>query len=66
MANNTYFSFLYIEGGGTIAGVGIVMLLMVGSEAPFMQWSARLAGRFSLEQNHSWRNWRFGNSVFHL
>ncbi|MCO7121705.1 MFS transporter [Ihubacter massiliensis] len=50
VANNTYFSFLYIEGGGTIAGVGIVMLLMVGSEAPFMQWSARLAGRFSLEK----------------
>ncbi|MCQ4638473.1 MFS transporter [Anaerovorax odorimutans] len=50
VANNTYFSFLYIEGGGTIAGVGTVMLLMVGSEAPFMQWSARLADRFSLEK----------------
>lgn len=50
VANNTYFSFLYIEGGGTIAGVGVVMLLMVGSEAPFMQWSAGLAERFSLEK----------------
>lgn len=50
VANNTYFSFLYIEGGGTIAGVGLVMLLMVGSEAPFMQWSARLALRFTMEK----------------
>ena len=50
VANNTYFSFLYIEGGGTIAGVGVVMLLMVGSEAPFMEWSAGLAKRFTLEK----------------
>ena len=50
VANNTYFSFLYIEGGGTIAGLGIVMLLMVGSEAPFMQWSAGLARRFTMEK----------------
>lgn len=50
VANNTYFSFLYIEGGGTIGGLGIVMLLMVGSEAPFMQWSAGLARRFTMEK----------------
>jgi len=50
VANNTYFSFLYIDGGGTIAGVGVVMLLMVGSEAVFMQWSAGLAKRFTLEK----------------
>lgn len=50
VANNTYFSFLYIEGGGTIAGVGAVMLLMVGSEVPFMAWSERLASKFTMEK----------------
>lgn len=50
VANNTYFSFLYIQGGGTIAGLGVVMLFMVGSEAPFMQWSAALASKFTLEK----------------
>lgn len=51
VANNTYFSFLYLEGGGTIAGVGLVMLFMVGSEAPFMQWSAWLSKRITLEKS---------------
>lgn len=50
VANNTYFSFLYIEGGGTIAGVGAAMLLMVGSEVPFMAWSKGLADRFTAEK----------------
>lgn len=50
VANNTYFSFLYLEAGGSLAGVGMVMLLMVGSEAPFMQWSAGLAQKFTLEK----------------
>ena len=50
VANNTYFSFLYIEGGGTLAGVGIVMLLMVGSEVPFMAWCDKLAQRFTLQK----------------
>ncbi|MGN0704570.1 MAG: MFS transporter [Lentihominibacter sp.] len=50
VANNTYFSFLYIEGGGTIAGVGAVMLLMVGSEVPFMAWCERLAARFTMQK----------------
>lgn len=36
MANNTYFSYLYLEGGGDIGGVGLAFLLMAGSEAPFM------------------------------
>ncbi len=49
-ANNTYFSFLYIDGGGTIAGVGIAMLLMVGSEVPFMAWCDKLSGRFGMER----------------
>ncbi|MCI8648487.1 MAG: MFS transporter, partial [Firmicutes bacterium] len=50
VANNTYFSFLYLEAGGSLAGVGLVMLFMVGSEAPFMQWSAKLAEAFTLEK----------------
>ncbi|MEG0662433.1 MAG: MFS transporter, partial [Anaerovoracaceae bacterium] len=50
VANNTYFSFLYVEGGGTVAGVGLAFFLMAGSEAPFMAWTARLARRFTLEK----------------
>ena len=46
VANNTYFSFLYLEGGGTLAGVGIAFLLMAGSEAPFMAASDVLCARF--------------------
>ena len=50
VANNTYFSFLYTDGGGTLAGVGTCMLIMVGSEAPFMAWSRKLADRFTMEK----------------
>lgn len=50
VANNTYFSFLYIEGGGTIAGMGLCMLLMVGSEMPFMAWSRKLSARYTMEK----------------
>lgn len=50
VANNTYFSFLYIQGGGTTAGVGLCMLLMVGSEVPFMSWSKSLSDRFTMEK----------------
>ena len=50
IANNTYFSFLYIDGGGTIAGVGIAMFLMVGSEIPFMASYNRLAQLVGIER----------------
>jgi len=50
VANNTYFGFLYTEAGGSIAGIGITFLLMVGSEVPFMAWSEKLSARFSLEK----------------
>lgn len=50
VANNTYFSFLYIKGGGTLAGVGLAFLLMAGSEAPFMAFTGKLSSRFSLER----------------
>ncbi len=50
VANNTYFSFLYEDAGGDLAGVGFAMLLMVGSEAPFMLIAGRLSQRFTLER----------------
>lgn len=34
--NATYFTFLFQDGGGDVAGVGLAFLLMAGSEAPFM------------------------------
>ncbi len=46
VANNTFFSFLYIKAGGTMAGVGVAFLLMAGSEAPFMAASGWLVRRF--------------------
>jgi len=50
LAHNVYFSFLYVDEGGTLAGVGAAMLLMALSEAPFMAWSARLSSRIGLEK----------------
>ena len=50
VANNTYFSFLYIDGGGSLAGVGVAMLLMVGSEFPFMEWSEKFSARITMER----------------
>lgn len=50
VANNTYFGFLYVAGGGVLAGIGIAFLLMVGSEAVFMAWSDKLAEKFTLER----------------
>lgn len=50
VANNTYFSFLFRDGGGTVAGVGTIFLLMVGSEAPFMALAPKLAGKFSQQK----------------
>lgn len=50
VANNTYFSFLYIEGGGNLSGVGTAFLLMAGSEAIFMALSSRISSKISLER----------------
>ena len=50
LSHNTYFSFLYIEVGGTIAGMGIVLLLMVISEAPLMAWSERISSALTMER----------------
>ncbi len=42
VGNNTYFGFLYRDGGGSIAGVGIAFLLMCCSEAFFMNFTEKL------------------------
>lgn len=42
LSHNTYFSFLYLGVGGTLAGMGIVLLLMVISEAPVMAMTDRI------------------------
>ena len=50
MANNTYFSYLYMDAGGDIGGVGFAFLLMAGSEAPFMWLVPWLNKRISTEK----------------
>ncbi|HKK95197.1 MAG TPA: MFS transporter [Anaerovoracaceae bacterium] len=50
VANNTYFGFLYRDGGGTIAGIGFVFFLMTLSEAPFMRIAPRLAKKVTPEK----------------
>ncbi|WP_027399918.1 MFS transporter [Anaerovorax odorimutans] len=50
VANNTYFGFLYIDTGGTVAGIGFAFLLMAGSEAPFMAFCDKLSNKFTLEK----------------
>lgn len=50
VANNTYFGFLYTQGGGTVAGIGIAFFLMAGSEAPFMALSDKLDKKFTMEK----------------
>lgn len=50
IANNTYFSFLYIEAGGTLAGMGGTFLLMVGSEALMMAFVEKIERLITLEK----------------
>jgi len=50
VANNTYFSFLYLDGGGTMSGVGTAFLLMVGCEAPFMALAPWISKKISREK----------------
>lgn len=38
-ANNVYFSLLFQDLGGTVAGVGIGFLLAAGSEVPFIKYA---------------------------
>lgn len=50
VANNTYFSFLFLDGGGTMSGVGTAFLLMVGCEAPFMALAPWLSRKITREK----------------
>lgn len=50
IANNTFFGFLYTSGGGSLGGIGLVFLLMAGSEAPCMAWVHRFSAKFTLER----------------
>lgn len=51
VANNTYFSFLYLDGGGSVAGVGTAFLLMVGCEAPFMALAPWISKKITREKS---------------
>ncbi len=50
IAHNTYFGFLYTEVGGSLAGIGLALLLMVASEIPFMAWTEKISERFTPEK----------------
>lgn len=50
LSHNTYFSFLYLSVGGTLAGMGIVLLLMVISEAPVMALTDRITRVIPMEK----------------
>ena len=50
MAHNIYFSFLYVEVGGTVSGMGLALLLMVICEAPVMAWSDRISAKVTTER----------------
>lgn len=50
MANNTYFSYLYTEVGGDLAGIGTAFMLMAGSEAVFMLLVPVLNKKISTEK----------------
>lgn len=50
IAHNTYFGFLFIQVGGTFSGIGLALLLMVGSEVPMMAWSEKLTKIISMEK----------------
>ncbi len=54
MAHNTYFGYLYTDGGGDLSGIGLAFLLMAGSEAVFMLFLPKLNSRFSTEKLLVW------------
>ncbi len=50
VANSTYFGYLFREGGGDVAGIGLAFLLMAGCEAPFMALTPKLSEKFGAEK----------------
>lgn len=49
VAHNTYFSILFTQAGGNIAGFGLVLMMCTASEAPMMQWVHKLQEKFYAE-----------------
>ena len=50
MAHNTYFGYLFREGGGDVSGIGFAFMLMCGSEAFFMILIPGLTKKFPAEK----------------
>lgn len=50
VANNTYFGYLFRDGGGTVAGIGLAFLLMAGGEAPMMALAPKLSKKIGTEK----------------
>jgi len=50
LSHNTFFGPLFVSIGGTEAWVGVAFFLFAISEAPFMQWSAKLIDRFGVHR----------------
>lgn len=50
MAHNTYFGYLFREGGGDVSGIGFAFMLMCGSEAVFMILIPGLTRKFPSEK----------------
>lgn len=50
VAHNTYFGYLFRDGGGDVGGIGLAFLLMCGSEAVFMILIPGLTKKFPSEK----------------
>ncbi len=50
VAHNTYFGFLFRDGGGDVSGIGLAFMLMCGSEAVFMILIPGMTRRFPAEK----------------
>ena len=50
VAHNTYFGFLFRDGGGDVGGIGLAFMLMCGSEAVFMILIPGLTKKFPAEK----------------
>ena len=50
VAHNTYFGFLFRDGGGDVSGIGLAFMLMCGSEAVFMILIPGLTKKFPAEK----------------
>ena len=50
LAHNTYFGFLFRDGGGDVRGIGLAFMLMCGSEAVFMILIPGMTKKFPAEK----------------